>query len=71
MKAVIDRFVEEYAVVLVGDDEVKVDIPLKLLPKSAREGSRLTVIFDVDDKGTQQQEEKITKLLEKLKNKKI
>ncbi len=33
MKAVIDRIVEDYAVLLVGDEEIKVDIPKKLLPK--------------------------------------
>ncbi len=41
MKAVIDRFREGYAVVLVGDEEVKIDIPQELLPKEAKEGSWL------------------------------
>ncbi|HHX74865.1 MAG TPA: DUF3006 domain-containing protein [Firmicutes bacterium] len=69
MKAVIDRFEGEYAVVLFGEEEIKADIPKKLLPPGAREGSRLNVIFELDEDGTKKQEEKIKNLLEKLKNK--
>ena len=69
MKAVIDRIVEDYAVVLVGDDEIKVDVSKKLLPEGAREGSWLKVSFELDLDGTKKQNEKINKLLEKLRNK--
>jgi len=37
MKAVIDRFEGDYAVVLFGDEEIKVDIPKELLPQEPRE----------------------------------
>ena len=33
VKAVIDRFEGEYAVVLVGDEEIKLDVPINLLPE--------------------------------------
>ncbi len=69
MKAVIDRFEAEHAVVLVGDKEIKVDIPKELLPKGSREGSWLNVTFELDAEGTKKQKEKISKLLEKLKSK--
>ncbi|RJX25112.1 MAG: DUF3006 domain-containing protein [Dethiobacter sp.] len=69
MKAVIDRFEGDYAVVLFGDEEVKVNIPKKLLPEGAREGSWLSVSFELDLEGTQKQKEKIQGLLDKLKNK--
>lgn len=69
MKAVIDRFEEDYAVVLIGDKEIKVDIPRVLLPPGAREGSWLNVSFELNSDGTKKQEEKIKGLLEKLKNK--
>ncbi|NLM46004.1 MAG: DUF3006 domain-containing protein [Firmicutes bacterium] len=69
MKAVIDRFEGEYAVLLFGEDETKVDIPKKLLPPGAREGSWLNVSFELDEEGTKKQEERIKNLLEKLKNK--
>ena len=67
MKAVVDRFEGEYAILLFGDDEIKVDFPKKLLPKGAREGSWLKVIFELDQEGTKKQEEKIARLIEKLK----
>ncbi|NLP37562.1 MAG: DUF3006 domain-containing protein [Firmicutes bacterium] len=69
MKAVIDRFEEDYAVVLFGDEEIKINIPQKLLPPGAQEGSWLQVSFTLDPEGTQKQKEKITNLLNKLKNK--
>ncbi len=69
MKAVIDRFEENLAVVLFGDEEIKVDIPKKLLPKGAKEGSWLKVSIDLDKEGTKKQEEKIRSKLDKLKNK--
>ena len=45
MKAVIDRFEGDHAVVLFGDDELKVDIPRQLLPPGAKEGSWLKVSY--------------------------
>ena len=69
MKAVIDRFEGDFAVVLVGEEEIKMDIPRQLLPPGAREGSWLKIGLELDPKGTKKQEEKISGLLEKLKNK--
>ena len=69
MKAVIDRFEGEYAVVLFGDDEVKVSIPKKILPKGVKEGSWLKISIELDQAGTAKQAEKIEGVLDKLKNK--
>ncbi|MBS4029858.1 MAG: DUF3006 domain-containing protein [Clostridiales bacterium] len=69
MKAVIDRFEEDYAVVLFGDEEIKVDIPKKLLPEGVQEGSWLRVSFELDQEGTQKQKEKIKDMLDKLSGK--
>lgn len=69
LKAVIDRFEGEYAVVLFGDEEIQVDVPRKLLPKGAKEGSWMNVNFELNPEGEQKQREKISKLLDKLKNK--
>ena len=69
MKAVIDRFEGDYAIVLVGDNEIKVDIPRKLLPKKVREGTWLNVSFEPDPEGEKKQREKVSKLLDKLRNK--
>jgi hypothetical protein len=70
MKAVIDRFEGDYAVVLFGDDEIKVDLPSKLLPEGSKEGSWLQVDFTLDPEGENEQREKISNLIDKLKNKK-
>ena len=69
MKAVIDRFEGEYAVVLFGEDEFKADIPRQLLPVGAKEGSWLKVSFELDPEGEKKQREKIEGLLDKLKRK--
>lgn len=69
MKAVIDRFEGEYAIVLFGDDEIKVDIPKKLLSGEVQEGSWLRVSFELDEEGTLGQKKKINDLLDKLKGK--
>ena len=69
MKAVVDRIENQTAVLLFGDEEIKVDMPLKLLPAGTREGSLLQVDFTLDRKGEAAQREKISNLLDKLKNK--
>ncbi len=68
MKAVVDRIENQTAVLLFGDEEIKVDMPLKLLPAGTREGSLLQVDFTLDRKGEAAQREKISNLLDKLKN---
>ena len=69
MKAVIDRFEGDYAIVLFGDEEIKVDIPRKLLPPGAKEGSWLNVSFELDPEGEKRQRKKIEGLLDKLRKK--
>ena len=69
LKAVIDRFEGEYAVVLFGEDEIKADIPRQLLPPNLKEGSWLNVSFELDPEGEKKQREKIEGLLDKLKKK--
>ena len=68
MKAVIDRFEGDYAIVLFGDDEIKVEIPTTLLPEGAQEGSWLRVSLELDQDALTQKK-KINDLLDKLKNK--
>ncbi len=70
MKAVLDRFEGEMAVLLCGDEEVRVDVPKKLLPGEAKEGSWLDIQCNIDAPGEEQQRAKIEGLLSRLKNKK-
>lgn len=69
IKAVVDRFEGEYAILMVGDPEEPVDFPKKLLPKGTKEGSWLWLDFELDPEGEQNQKEKMQKLMDKLVNK--
>ena len=69
MKAVIDRFEGEYAIVLFGEDEIKVDIPKVSLPEGSKEGSWLKVSFELDLEETKSREDRIKSKLDKLKKK--
>jgi len=69
LKAVIDRFEGEYAIVLFGEDEIKVDIPKVSLPEGSKEGSWLKVSFELDLEETKSREDRIKSKLDKLKKK--
>ena len=69
MKAVIDRFEGGFAIVLFGNEEIKVDIPKELLPEGVKEGSWLRVNFELDLEETKKREDRIKAKLEKLKKK--
>ncbi len=66
----IDRFEGEYAVVLFGEDEIKVDIPKILLPEGSKEGSWLKVSFELEIEREKKQRQKMQSKLDKLKYKK-
>jgi hypothetical protein len=70
MKATIDRFEGELAVLLLGDKgEFKLNIPLSLLPDGCKEGDILNMSFERDVVGTEQTKERVSGLMEKLKKK--
>jgi hypothetical protein len=69
LKAVVDRIENQTAVVLFGDEETAVNIPLVLLPEGTKEGSFLKVTIDLDLDGEEAQREKISSLLDRLKKK--
>lgn len=63
----MDRIEGDYAVLLCGDREIKVNLPRELLPPGAGEGSILRISLELDEKGTREQRERISRLLDKLK----
>ncbi len=69
MKAVIDWFEGEYAVIFFGEEDIKVDIPRQLFPPRAREDNGLKVSFELDPEGESKQREKLEGLLDKLRKK--
>jgi len=69
-KVTLDRIEEGAAVLLVRDDEtVKIDIPLFLLPAGSKEGDILDITIARDTQETEDAKERVSSLLEKLKNK--
>ncbi len=50
--AVIDRFEGTKAVLLVGEEEIMVNWPRKLLPETAKEGDHLQLVLAVDEQAT-------------------
>jgi hypothetical protein len=69
MKAVIDRFEGELAVLLLGDEGTKLNIPISQLPDGCKEGDILNMSFERDVVGTEQTKERVSNLMEKLKKK--
>ena len=74
-KAVIDRFEEDMAVLLVGEKERQVVIPRKSLPAGVKEGHWLKVELDgeklvsagIDNEETAEVKQRIADKLERLR----
>ena len=70
MKAVIDRVEGELAVLLLGDKgEFRLNFPLSVLPAGCREGDILNISIERDLAATIQTKERVSGLMEKLKQK--
>jgi hypothetical protein len=69
LKVVIDRIENQIAVVLFGDEEIKVDLPLSLLPDGVKEGSHLNVTFELNPESEASKRERVAGLLERLSRK--
>ncbi len=75
-QAVIDRFEEPLAVLLVGEEERQVTVERRLLPGGLREGDWLQVTFEgeklleatVDTEGRASAEARIADKLERLRH---
>ena len=69
-KVTLDRIEEGIAVLLVRDEEkIKINIPLCLLPPESREGDILDVTISRNKKETEDAKERVSNLIEKLRNK--
>ncbi|VVB68594.1 Uncharacterised protein [uncultured archaeon] len=69
MRAVIDRIEGKMTVLIAGEENVKFDFPLALLPQGCKEGDVLNISIERDPEATQQAREKVSSLMEKLKKK--
>lgn len=65
IKGFVDRIEGKIAVLYLGKNEdIKIDLPIKLLPKEIKEGTHLNITIDIDkdlDKETSQSIEDIRK----------
>jgi len=69
-KVTLDRIEENIAVLLVRDEEtIKINISLTLLPSGSKEGDILDIAITRDVQETESAKERVSSLLEKLKNK--
>ena len=66
-RAVIDRIEDGgTAVLLVGEEEAKVELPASLLPEGAEGGSHLVITIALDEASRKEAEERVKALQEKL-----
>lgn len=73
-KIIVDRIENDIAVLLVREkgtkcETIKIDMPLFLLPPETKEGDILNVTITRDTQETEDTRERISALLDKLKNK--
>ena len=69
MRAVIDRFEGDYAVLLLGESEVKMDLPRSILPTGAREGSILDLSLELRDEETEDTLQRMRERIDRLRDK--
>jgi DUF3006 family protein len=66
-RAVIDRIEDNgTAVVLVGEDEQKVELPASLLPEGAESGDHLSIDITLDAASRKEAEDRVKALQERL-----
>ena len=71
IKTTLDRIENTIAVLLVRPEETtKIHIPVSLLPEGSKEGDILNINITKEVQEAEQTKERVSSLLEKLKNKK-
>ncbi len=72
MKATLDRIEDGIALLLIRNDEsIQINIPVELLPEGCCEGDILDITICRDLEGTRAAKERVSDLIEKLKNKNV
>lgn len=72
MKAVIDRIEETIAVLIFPDeDQIRLNIPVALLPPGCEEGDIIDVDVTRDDEATAEARRRVTALLHNLVNREV
>ncbi|GAB6137976.1 DUF3006 domain-containing protein [Halanaerobaculum tunisiense] len=66
MRAVIDKIVGDYGLLLVGPEKVELNVPKEELPSNIEEGDWLRLDFKLDKKVTIKRSEELEDLLYSL-----
>ncbi len=66
MKGVVDRIVDNIAVVIFEDQGVELNVPMQHLPEGTIEGTWLAIGFTIDEEQTSDMYKKNKTLLDKL-----
>ena len=69
MNAVVDRISDGIAVLLFGEEESQINLPVEFLPEGTREGHWLDVEFRINEKLTEERYSKNRELLDKIRRK--
>ena len=69
MNAVVDRISNGIAVLLFGEEESQINLPVEFLPEGTREGHWLDVEFRINEKLTEERYSKNRELLDKIRRK--
>jgi hypothetical protein len=68
MKATIDRMEGDLAVLVsIEDQEVRIQVPVSVLPGGSREGDILSITLERDDKATAEAKAETASLIGRLK----
>ncbi len=64
MKAVIDRIGETLAVLVIpGEENIRLNIPLALIPAGCQEGDILTISLERDEVAIREAEDRVSRLI--------
>jgi len=70
MKFTIDRIEEDIAVLISSENEpLRITVPVSLLPADVTEGDAVNMSFERDEELTAASKDRVSSLIEKLKNK--
>jgi len=68
VRGVIDRFEENYAVILLGAKEKKINWPKEFLPQGAKESQVICFTLKIDHEATSTLEKETAELWQKITN---
>jgi hypothetical protein len=66
MKAVIDRIGTNLAVLVIPEENTRLNLPTGLLPQGCSEGDIVTLTLERDDEGTREAQERAARLISGL-----